>query len=91
MKVTLTADGAEVDAQDLGPLLGLEPADVAQKMRSGEITSQSEHGTGDDVGRVRLTFWYAGKRVRLTCDASGNIIKTSRSEATNRSIASPPQ
>ena len=84
MKVTLATDGATVDAVDLGPLLGLEPADVPAKMRSGEITSQSEEGADEDAGSTRLTFWYDGIRVRITCDQDGNVVKTSRSSATNR-------
>lgn len=78
MKVTLTDNGATVGAHDLGPLLGLEPAEVPAKMRAGEITSQSEEGRDADAGRTRLTFWYAGQRVRLICDSSGTVIKTTR-------------
>jgi hypothetical protein len=84
MKVTLTKDGATVEAHDLGPLLGLEPADVPAKMRSGEITSQSEEGADEDAGRTRLTFWYDGLRVRITCDEDGTVVKTSRTKAANR-------
>ena len=84
MKVTLTNDGATVDAHDLGPLLGLDHAEVPAKMRSGEITSQSEQGADEDAGRTRLTFWYGGLRVRITCDESGNVVKTSRTSAANR-------
>lgn len=83
MKVTITADGATIDAQDLGPLLGLEPAQVPVKMRSGEITSQSEQGVDEDAGTFRLTFWHADRRVRIVCDDSGVVLKTSRS-ATRR-------
>lgn len=81
MKVTLSKDGATIDANDLGPLLGISPAKVPEKMRTAEITSLSEEGEGEDAGRTRLTFWYAGKRVRIVCDADGNVIKTSRSSA----------
>lgn len=81
MKITLTSDGATVDANDLGPLLGLDAAQVPEGMRSGEITSQSEEGAGEDLGNQRLTFWYAGKRVRITCDKSGEVIKTTRLDA----------
>lgn len=84
MKVTLTPDGATIDAHDLGPLLGLEAADVPQKMRAGEITSQSEQGQDEDAGRVRLTFWYKTQRVRLICDSDGNVVKTTRTSATPR-------
>ncbi len=84
MKVTLTNDGATVDAHDLGPLLGLSPAEVPAKMRAGEITSQSEQGADEDAGNTRLTFWYLGLRVRITCDETGAVLKTSRSAAANR-------
>jgi hypothetical protein len=78
MKVTLSETGATVDAHDLGPLLGLDPAEVPVKMRSGEITSRSEQGVDEDAGRVRLTFWYARQRVRLVCDLDGTVVKTTR-------------
>lgn len=78
MKVTLTRNGVTLDADDLGPLLGLAPADVPAKMRAGEITSQSEEGIDEDAGRRRLTFWYAGRRVRIVCDTDGNVLKTTR-------------
>lgn len=81
MKVTLTANGATVDAHDLGPLLGISPADVPEKMRTAEITSLSEEGADEDAGRTRLTFWYAGQRVRITCDENGDVIKTSKAAA----------
>jgi len=78
MKVMLTKTGATIDAHDLGPLLGLAPEDVPAKMRAGQITSQSEAGVDADAGRIRLTFWYAGQRVRIICDAEGNVLKTTR-------------
>ncbi len=81
MKVTLTDDGATIDAHDLGPLLGLAPSEVPAKMRAGEITSQSEEGIDEDAGRIRLTFWYADQRVRLICDTDGTVIKTTRIKA----------
>jgi hypothetical protein len=84
LKVTLTPEGATIDAFDLGPLLGLTPAEVPEKMRAGEITSQSEHGQGEDTGRVRLTFWYQAQRVRFICDESGEVLKTTRIAGTNR-------
>ncbi|KQI73603.1 hypothetical protein AN191_01600 [Loktanella sp. 5RATIMAR09] len=81
MKVDLSNSGATVDAHDLGPLLGLDPSEVPAKMRSGEITSRSEQGVDEDAGRVRLTFWYKGQRVRLICDADGTVLKTTRIKA----------
>ena len=83
MKVDLTENGAVVDANDLGPLLGLEPSAVPENMRNGEITSRSETGVGEDAGNVRLTFWYRGRRVRLICDLSGEVIKMTRTNRAN--------
>ncbi|WP_019954275.1 DUF6522 family protein [Yoonia vestfoldensis] len=78
MKLRRTEHGLTVDAADLGPLLGLSPADVPVLMRAGDITSQSETGIGEDEGKIRLTFWYDGQRVRLVCDTEGNVLTTSR-------------
>lgn len=88
MKVRRTEHDLTVDAVDLGPLLGIPPADVPAKMRAGEITSQSETGIDDDAGRIRLTFWHDGQRVRLVCDLEGNVLTTSRAPAI-RSGAGP--
>lgn len=81
MKVVIDAKGATVDAHDLGPLLGIPAHDVIAKMQSGEITSQSEKGIGTDLGNHRLTFWFAGKRTRITCDSEGHVLKTTQVDA----------
>lgn len=78
MKIDMNAPHPTIDATDLGPLLGLEPAEVPELMRLGEITSRFETGVGEDEGRFRLTFFYADKRVRLTCNAAGDVISTVR-------------
>lgn len=78
MKVTRDGDGAVIDVVDLGALLDLPPADVAEAMRAGDITSQFETGTGDNEGTFRMTFWYGARRVRLTCAKDGTVLKTSR-------------
>lgn len=80
MKVNRTQEGATVEVEDLGHLLGLEPARVPELMRAGEITSQFEQGIDEHAGTFRLTFWYAGKRVRLTCDDAGTVLKTMRNK-----------
>ena len=78
MKVARNSEGFLVDAHDLGPLLGVDPAAVPDLMRAGKITSQSEDGADEDAGKTRLTFWYADLRVRLVCDADGNVLTTTR-------------
>lgn len=78
MKITMTDGQPVIDAHDLGPLLGLAPAEVPAKMRSGDITSKFETGAEEDAGRFRLTFYHAGKRIRLTCAADGTVLSTTR-------------
>ena len=81
MKIQIENDQPVIDAADLGPLLGLEPAVVQDKMRQGEITSKYEVGQDEDAGRFRLTFFHAGKRLRLTCAADGTVISSTRTDA----------
>ncbi|MCW1951502.1 MAG: DUF6522 family protein [Octadecabacter sp.] len=72
------AQSPTIDAQDLGQIFGIEPAQVQSLMRAGKITSLFETGTDEHAGRFRLTFSYANKRVCLTCDASGRVLSTVR-------------
>lgn len=78
MKIVVVDGQTTIDAADLGPLLGLTPSEVPEKMRNGEITSKSETGVDADAGRMRLTFYYAAKRVRLTCTTDGTVLSTQR-------------
>ncbi|MFV0514449.1 MAG: DUF6522 family protein [Jhaorihella sp.] len=78
MRLERSGDGFVVDAADLGPLLDLPPADVPGLMREGRITSVSETGTEDDDGRYRVSFRHEGTTVRLTLDASGNVLSVAR-------------
>jgi len=67
----------QVDASVLGEGLGLEPSRVPELLRSGAITSRCERGFGKDEGRFRLTFFHAGRRLRLVVDAAGRILQRS--------------
>jgi hypothetical protein len=67
----------QVDASVLGQALGLEPSRVPELLRSGAITSRCERGIGEDEGRFRLTFFHAGRRLRLVVDAAGCILQRS--------------
>ena len=55
-------------------------------MRDGTLTSRCEAGEGTDAGRWRLTFRLAGQACRLTLDAAGAILSTSRFP-----VRSPPR
>ena len=82
-QIEVNQEGFVVDAAVIAEAFNLEPENVQPLMRSGEITSNSETGVGDDAGRARLTFHYADRTVRLVVDQTGTILKrvsfTSRS------------
>lgn len=78
MRLHPTPDGFVIDAADLGPLLGLDPGDVARLMRDGRITHVSEAGEGEDAGRYRVTFRHGSTRLRLTLDQSGAVLSRTR-------------
>ena len=78
MKIDMSGEQPTIDARDLGDLLGLPPDRVHSLMRAGKITSRFEAGKGDDDGKVRLTFFYRARRVRLTCGPDGTVVSTSR-------------
>jgi len=72
--VTITTDGFEVDASVIATAFGIDPATLQTRMRSGEVTSICEAGVGADLGRFRLTFRHAGRALRLTVNADGEMI-----------------
>ena len=84
-RVEVTQDGFVVDAEVIAEAFGLEAKDVQPLMRSGEVTSVSETGVGEDAGRSRITFRYNGRTLRLVVDTEGTILK--RSSFPSRSVA----
>lgn len=44
MKLTVNRSGVEVSADDLAPLLELDPAELRPRMRNGAVTSLYEIG-----------------------------------------------
>lgn len=74
MKLELSNGAFTVDASLLSGLLDICPSDVQVLLRDNQITSIYERGEQEDAGRHRLTFFYEGRRVRLTVDPSGRII-----------------
>ena len=74
----------QVDAEEIARSLHLTPDEVMQGMRSGAITSICEQGQEEDAGRYRLTFYSAKRRLRLTVDAGGAILKRSSSDFTRQ-------
>lgn len=78
MKLTVNGTGVEVAAEDLAPLLELEPSELRRRMRDGAVTSIYEIGQDEDAGRFRVTFRSADWRVRLTCAHNGTVLKRLR-------------
>ena len=78
MKIDMSGDQPTIDARDLGQLLDLPPDEVQNLMRVGEIASRFETGEGEDAGKIRLTFFHRGRRVRLTCSKDGTVLSTTR-------------
>ncbi|MEZ5753133.1 MULTISPECIES: DUF6522 family protein [Paracoccaceae] len=79
--VTVTAQGFEVDAVTIANAFGLDPAQLQERMRAGEVTSLCEKGVDADAGRFRLTFRHSGRVLRLTVDEGGAILKQSTFDA----------
>ena len=80
MKIDMQSGQPTIDATDLADLLGLTPEEVLDGMRDGRITSRLERGEGEDAGKIRLSFFHDGTRVRLTCSEDGTVQKTLRTK-----------
>ncbi|MDO9560965.1 MAG: DUF6522 family protein [Bradyrhizobium sp.] len=67
----------EIDASVIAEGLGIALPLLRNQMRAGKITSQSERGVDDDIGRYRLTFFSEHRRFRVVVDANGAILQRS--------------
>lgn len=67
----------QVDASLLAKGLGLDPSHVPELLRRGDITSLCEQGIDEDEGRYRLSFFHAGRRLRIVTDAAGELLQFS--------------
>ena len=77
-QVIKIADGAyQVEASVIAAGLNIAADRVVVLLRSGEITSKSEQGIGEDAGFHRLTFYYGNRRFRVIIDEIGQIIRGS--------------
>lgn len=80
-QVEVGEQGFVVDAQLLAEAFDIKAAEVLPAMERGAITSLCEKGMDEDEGRWRLTFYHAGRALRLTVDAGGNVLGQSRFDA----------
>lgn len=58
----------EIDGALVAEALALAPTDFRRLMEQEKITVLCERGTGEDAGRMRLTYYHAGRRVRFLFD-----------------------
>jgi hypothetical protein len=76
-QVEITNGDIVVDAVLLGELLNIQPAEVPALMKAGAITSICEKGVGEDAGEYRLSFFYRNRRLQLSVNESGHILRRS--------------
>lgn len=76
--------GFTVDAGILAEAFELPERDVQRLMAEGAITSRCEEGVDEDAGRWRLTFFHAGRALRLTVDGAGKILAQARFDVPRR-------
>ncbi|MGH9770574.1 MAG: DUF6522 family protein [Candidatus Acidiferrales bacterium] len=88
MRLERNKDGFSVDASLMSELLDVPPSRIQHLMRQNEITSLCECGEGEHEGQYRLTFFYKGRRARLSVDQSGQVIRRSVIDFGNRPL--PP-
>ncbi len=74
MKAAPSARAVEVDGALVARGLGLEVEAFRRLMEQRKVTVLCERGTGEDEGRYRATFYYAGKRLRLVVDGDGTPV-----------------
>ena len=77
MQIEITGSDIVVDAVLVGELLRVPPAEVSELMRQNAITSVCERGIDTHQGQYRLSFFYGGRRARLSVDPSGHILQRS--------------
>ena len=73
--VEIVESAVNVEATLIARDLGLRPEHVLEEMRTGRLTATCEQGVGEDVGRVRLTFYRENRRLRLIVDSGGRVLE----------------
>lgn len=87
MRLEPMESGFQIDAADLGPLIGVAPEDVHRLIRAGQISTLCEEGRDEDAGRYRVTFRHRGTRVRLTVNDAGEVLLRTRTTVAPHPVA----
>ncbi len=82
--IELAAGAVTIDATLIAPGFGLDPALVLDLVHSGQMTAVCEQGAAEDAGRTRVTFFYQGRRLRLTIDQTGRVLERSAARVRRR-------
>jgi Family of unknown function (DUF6522) len=78
-------DGAVgINASFIAADLGLDPRQVLESMRTGQLTALCERGVAEDAGRHRLTFLRKDRQLRLIIDEHGRVLERKSSRVEGR-------
>ena len=76
-EIELSDGSVHLEASLIAADFGLDAPGVLEAMRTGRMTSVWERGMDDDAGRYRVTFFHENRQLRLTVDATGQILERS--------------
>jgi hypothetical protein len=76
-RIEFVDDAIQVDAAVIAEGLGMALPTFRAEMQAGRITSVVERGIDADLGRHRITFFSAHRRLRLIIDQHGVILQRS--------------
>lgn len=88
--VRLDDSAVGIEASLIAADLGLDPSQVLESMRAGELTARCERGVAEDAGRYRLTFRRGSRWLRLIIDEQGRILERLSSHIRRRRLAAIP-
>ena len=69
--ITIADGEITLDAERLGPKLGLSAEALKAEMRKGIVSSFAETGINEDAGRTRVTFRYRTRAWTVVVDPDG--------------------
>ena len=72
MQLERNGEDFSIHASLLSDLLNVPSSCIQDLMRQKEITGLCERGEGEHEGQYRLTFFYKGRRARLSVDEIGS-------------------
>lgn len=64
----------DIDGELVARTLEMDVEAFRKLMNDGKISVLCERGTGEDAGRYRASFYYAGKRARFVVDETGRVL-----------------